>query len=478
MHGVCAGLVLALVLAQGTACGETRGGVAWVVTAAQSPRIAAGGFCHRPTAMCPAAWVAAASHPRRCVPLRRCARRRSSTGSTALGGAGGGAGDAGGAGKNRTVTTGDAAAAAAAAECGALPSFVPSALAGVQEPSFRRFAPRLRVCPVPLSDAYATTPTLSTCFVGPARKVGAEGVGSRGARAGAGTGTEGGEGPDGHREAAAEGAWPQENARTARPDGDAGEPQDPASGLSDDKVADLSRRAALQRLEDLLQAPTAQSAGTAEACGPAPGVGQAPLLLLHGFDSSCLEWRRLMPLLEQRGYQCWAVDVLGSGLTQRDANVRDLGPQARREHVRAFVKTVIKSPVVLVGASFGANVALDLAVAHPELVSRLILLDAPTYVEGLPVVGGAGAGAQMLQRLAAAAVASPLLRTAVAWLCQPRSGLGVRAELPAAAKRGGGDVMEGTMQDALLVGAVSTMGADHVRSLVELTASGGYSRAR
>lgn len=41
--------------------------------------------------------------------------------------------------------------------------------------------------------------------------------------------------------------------------------------------------------------------------------GAPPVVLLHGFDSSCLEFRRLYPLLEART-ETWAVDLV-SGCT-------------------------------------------------------------------------------------------------------------------------------------------------------------------
>ena len=45
------------------------------------------------------------------------------------------------------------------------------------------------------------------------------------------------------------------------------------------------------------------------------GEGQ-PVLLLHGFDSSLLEFRRLAPLLAGR-YQLWIPDLFGFGFTPR-----------------------------------------------------------------------------------------------------------------------------------------------------------------
>ncbi|CAN1314090.1 Uncharacterized hydrolase YugF [Linum perenne] len=45
-----------------------------------------------------------------------------------------------------------------------------------------------------------------------------------------------------------------------------------------------------------------------------------PLVLLHGFDSSCLEWRYTFPQLEAAGLEAWAVDVLGWGFSDLEMN--------------------------------------------------------------------------------------------------------------------------------------------------------------
>jgi hypothetical protein len=41
-----------------------------------------------------------------------------------------------------------------------------------------------------------------------------------------------------------------------------------------------------------------------------------PILLIHGFDSSVLEFRRLLPLLSPK-YETWAVDLFGFGFTDK-----------------------------------------------------------------------------------------------------------------------------------------------------------------
>lgn len=49
------------------------------------------------------------------------------------------------------------------------------------------------------------------------------------------------------------------------------------------------------------------------------GSGGTPILLLHGFDSSVFEFRRLLPLLAADN-ETWAVDLLGFGFTDRIAS--------------------------------------------------------------------------------------------------------------------------------------------------------------
>ncbi|EOY01715.1 Alpha/beta-Hydrolases superfamily protein isoform 2, partial [Theobroma cacao] len=108
---------------------------------------------------------------------------------------------------------------------------------------------------------------------------------------------------------------------------------------------------------------------------------QSPLVLLHGFDSSCLEWRYTYPLLEEAGLETWAVDILGWGFS----NLERLGScdvQSKREHFYQLWKSYIKRPMTFVGPSLGAAVAVDFAVNHPEAVENLVLIDASVYAEG------------------------------------------------------------------------------------------------
>ncbi|KAG7596946.1 Alpha/beta hydrolase fold-1 [Arabidopsis suecica] len=106
-----------------------------------------------------------------------------------------------------------------------------------------------------------------------------------------------------------------------------------------------------------------------------------PVVLLHGFDSSCLEWRYTYPLLEEAGLETWAFDILGWGFSDLD-KLPPCDVASKREHFYKFWKSHIKRPVVLVGPSLGAAVAIDIAVNNPEAVESLVLMDASVYAEG------------------------------------------------------------------------------------------------
>jgi len=103
------------------------------------------------------------------------------------------------------------------------------------------------------------------------------------------------------------------------------------------------------------------------------GSGGTPILLIHGFDSSLLEFRRLLPLLAVQ-QSTYAVDLLSFGFTQRNLTI-PLKPETIKTHLYHFWKTIIKQPVILAGASMGGAAAIDFTLTYPEAVEKLVLLD-------------------------------------------------------------------------------------------------------
>jgi pimeloyl-ACP methyl ester carboxylesterase len=103
------------------------------------------------------------------------------------------------------------------------------------------------------------------------------------------------------------------------------------------------------------------------------GDSGTPILLLHGFDSSVLEWRRLQPLLAWQR-ETWAVDLLGFGFGDRSLGLT-FSPASICEHLYSFWQTMIRKPIVVVGASMGGAAAIDFTLKYPAVVEKLVLID-------------------------------------------------------------------------------------------------------
>ena len=112
------------------------------------------------------------------------------------------------------------------------------------------------------------------------------------------------------------------------------------------------------------------------------GSKETPILLLHGFDSSVLEFRTLLPLLA--AHQTWAVDLLGFGFSERIQGI-EFHPPAIKTHLHCFWKTLIKQPVILVGASMGGATAIDFTLTYPQAVKQLILINSVGFSGDFPL---------------------------------------------------------------------------------------------
>jgi pimeloyl-ACP methyl ester carboxylesterase len=114
------------------------------------------------------------------------------------------------------------------------------------------------------------------------------------------------------------------------------------------------------------------------------GNKATPIILLHGFDSSILEFRRLLPLLALEN-EVWALDLLGFGFNERLCDL-SFSTLEIKTHLYYFWKTFVQQPVILVGASMGGATAIDFTLTYPEAVKGLVLLDS-AGLSNAPVVG-------------------------------------------------------------------------------------------
>ncbi|TDK22749.1 alpha/beta hydrolase [Luteimonas aestuarii] len=103
-------------------------------------------------------------------------------------------------------------------------------------------------------------------------------------------------------------------------------------------------------------------------------AGTPTLVMLHGYTGSKENWYRLCTALPRR-YRLLAPDLPGWGESERVADA-DHGFAAQAVRVAGFLRHVARGPVVLLGHSMGGGIATLVAARHPDLVDKLVLLDA------------------------------------------------------------------------------------------------------
>lgn len=213
----------------------------------------------------------------------------------------------------------------------------------------------------------------------------------------------------------------------------------------------LSEATSYQLLEQIQQTPLA----TPLSATPIPttyvkqGQGNFPMVLLHGFDSSLMEFRRLMPKLATTT-KTWAVDYLGFGFTDRPNNIK-ITPEAIKTHLYCFWQQFIQRPMVLVGASMGGAAAIDFTLSYPQIVEKLVLIDSAGLSSG-PAMGKL--------------MIPPLDRLATAFLRNPK----VRQKISENAYYDKGFANK----DALYCSMLHLAHPNWSRALISFTKSGGY----
>jgi len=102
------------------------------------------------------------------------------------------------------------------------------------------------------------------------------------------------------------------------------------------------------------------------------GAG-ASILCIHGTGSSTALWRDAAAELATRG-RAIVYDRRGFGQSERpEPLVIDVGQQA--DDAAALVDALGAAPAIVIGRSQGAEIAVDLALRHPDRVRALALLE-------------------------------------------------------------------------------------------------------
>jgi pimeloyl-ACP methyl ester carboxylesterase len=116
------------------------------------------------------------------------------------------------------------------------------------------------------------------------------------------------------------------------------------------------------------------------------GTGEPVLILLHGFGASTFSWREVSASLADLG-RVVAYDRPAFGLTERPLpgtwqGESPYGPEANRKLLFGVMDSLGIQNAILVGHSAGGRLAVQAALANPERVLGLVLVDAAVYGGG------------------------------------------------------------------------------------------------
>lgn len=107
-----------------------------------------------------------------------------------------------------------------------------------------------------------------------------------------------------------------------------------------------------------------------------PEEGQL-VILLHGFPEFWYGWSNQMSYLAAKGFRVWAPDQRGYNLSDKPKKVSDYRMDQLSADVASLIKASGKEKVILVGHDWGGIVAWRVAREYPELLHKLIILNAP-----------------------------------------------------------------------------------------------------
>jgi len=103
------------------------------------------------------------------------------------------------------------------------------------------------------------------------------------------------------------------------------------------------------------------------------GAGAETVVLLHGLSGSSRWWQRNIPALAG-SRRVVVPDVIGFGRSHHFGRLPDV--PALAASLAEWIGSIAPGPVHLVGHSMGGHLAIHLAARHPQLLSRLVLVDA------------------------------------------------------------------------------------------------------
>lgn len=102
-----------------------------------------------------------------------------------------------------------------------------------------------------------------------------------------------------------------------------------------------------------------------------------PVVFIHGFGASMYGWRYQLPVVVAAGYRVVVIDNRGFGFSDKPAHGYTNAAYAHL--IVSLLDSLGIASAVLVGHSMGGAIAAEVALAHPDRVRGMVLIDAAGY---------------------------------------------------------------------------------------------------
>lgn len=146
-------------------------------------------------------------------------------------------------------------------------------------------------------------------------------------------------------------------------------------------VINQARAAEIPTLPPSLRAPEELGVDGFAMSGEVPihfvSLGTGPLMvLIHGFPDFWYTWRRQMPVLAAH-HQVVAIDQRGYNFSGQPVGMTNYTVEKLVGDVVAVIRHFHQTNAVVVGHDWGGMVAWSMAMTHPEMTERLVILNLP-----------------------------------------------------------------------------------------------------
>ncbi|MEW6730105.1 MAG: alpha/beta hydrolase [Acidobacteriota bacterium] len=105
------------------------------------------------------------------------------------------------------------------------------------------------------------------------------------------------------------------------------------------------------------------------------GEGE-PIILLHGFPEHWYSWRHQIPALINNG-QVIVPDLRGYNLSDKPVGVQNYDIDILAKDVIGIIEAVGAHQAIVIGHDWGGAIAWWLAIRHPQMVKRLVVMNCP-----------------------------------------------------------------------------------------------------